>query len=556
MASDRLIYLPLGGAGEIGMNCYVYGYGPKNKERYILVDLGVTFPDMESTPGVDLIFPDVAWIADRADRLDAIFITHAHEDHIGAVAHLFTRLKAPVYARAFTAHLAALKFEEHGLNVDEIHTVAAHPETVQAGPFKVSFMPISHSIPESSALIIDTPAGRIVHSGDFKIDETPGVGEPFDRAAWAEIAKSGVKALVCDSTNVFSPEPGRSEASVGPEIEALIKSATGMVVATTFASNIARVKTLAEAGQRAGRSIVLLGRSMKRMVSVGMEVGVLKDFPNTIAPEDAKNLPRENLLLLVTGSQGERRAASAQLSRGKYLGLTMKEGDTFLFSSKTIPGNEISVGRIVNAYAEMGVDVVDENSGGHYHVSGHANRPDLAEMHKIVAPQFLIPMHGEYRHLREHVKLGAESGLQGTIAPNGTMIDLSGNEPKVAEFIETGRTYLDGRVQIGALDGVVRNRIRMALNGHVTVTLIVENDEPLGEAWCEILGLPETGRSKASLVEVLEEDVTQFLMRAGKKTLRDDDKLNDEIRRIVRKTTNDEVGKKAEVTVVVSRLTG
>ena len=290
MASDRLIYLPLGGAGEIGMNCYVYGYGPKNKERYILVDLGVTFPDMDSTPGVDLIFPDVAWIEERADRLDAIFVTHAHEDHVGAVAHLFTRLNAPVYARAFTAHIAGLKFDEHGLDRNEIKTVSAYPETVQAGPFKVAFMPISHSIPESSALIIDTPAGRVVHSGDFKIDETPGVGEAFDRVAWAEMAKSGVKALVCDSTNVFSPKPGQSEATVGPEIEALIKSATGMVVATTFASNIARVKTLAEAGQRAGRSVVLLGRAMKRMIGAGVEVGILTDFPNTIAPEDAKRI--------------------------------------------------------------------------------------------------------------------------------------------------------------------------------------------------------------------------------------------------------------------------
>ena len=554
MSSDRLIYLPLGGAGEIGMNCYVYGYGPKDRERYIVVDLGVTFPDMESSPGVDLIFPDIAWLAERADRIDGIFITHAHEDHVGAVAHLFPKLDAPIYARAFTAHIAGLKFDEHGLDRRNIHTVSPFPEVTRVGPFTVGFMPISHSIPESSALIIDSPAGRVVHSGDFKIDENPGVGEPFDKAAWAEMAKDGVKVLVCDSTNVFSPVAGRSESTVGPEIEKLVASATGMVVATTFASNIARVKTLAEAGSRAGRSIVLLGRAMKRMISAGVETGILSDFPKTVTPEDAKNIPRENLMLLATGSQGERRAATAQLSRGKYLGLSMKEGDLFLFSSKTIPGNEVSVSRIVNAFSEMGVDVADDSSG-HFHVSGHANRPDLAEMHRIVAPQFLVPMHGEHRHLRAHVNLGAENGLSGIIAPNGTMVDLSGNAPKIVEFIETGRTYLDGRVQIGALDGVVRDRIRMALNGHVTVTLIVENDEPLGDAWCEISGLPETGRSNAALVEVLEEDVTQFLMRAGKRTLSDDDKLNEEIRRIVRKTTNDEIGKKAEVTVVVSRLT-
>ena len=555
MANDRLIYLPLGGAGEIGMNCYVYGYGPKGKERYILVDLGVAFPDMDTTPGVDLIMPDIAWIEQRAKRIDAIFITHAHEDHIGAVAHLWNRIQAPVYARAFTAHLARLKFEEHGLDQRKIHTIAAHPETVTAGPFTVAFAPVAHSIPESSALIIDTPQGRIVHTGDFKTDETPGVGEAHDPEFWAIIGKSGVRALVCDSTNVFSPDPGRSETTVGPAIVDLVKSARGMVVATTFASNIARVKTLADAGIAAGRSVVLLGRAMRRMVSAGVEVGILKDFPNTISAEDAKDVPRENLMVLATGSQGERRAATAQLSRGKYLGLSLKDGDTMLFSSKTIPGNEKSVSRIVNAFSEMGVDVVDDTMGA-YHVSGHANRPDLQAMHKLINPQFLIPMHGEHRHLRAHAKLGEAGGIASVIAPNGVMLDLSGNKPKIAEYVDTGRTYLDGRSQIGAMDGVVRDRIRMALNGHVMVTLIVENNAPLGDAWCEIMGLPETGTSNAPLVDVLENDLTQLLMRADKKTLRDDDKLTEALRRLVRKVARDEVGKKPEVSVVISRLGG
>ena len=555
MSKDRLIYLPLGGAGEIGMNCYVYGYGPKGKERFIIVDLGVTFPDMDTTPGVDLILPDITWIKERRDRLDGIFITHAHEDHVGAVGHLWGQLKAPIHARSFTAHLARLKFEEHGHDELMIKTAPAFPDTVEAGPFTVSFVPISHSIPESSALVIDTPAGRIVHTGDFKLDETPGVGEAWHKEVWADIAAKGVKALVCDSTNVFSPLPGRSEATLTEPITDLVAGASGLVAATTFASNIARVQTLAVAGKKAGRSVVLLGRAMRRMITAGVETGILNDFPSTLSPEDALSVPRENLMLIVTGSQGERRAASAQLSRGKYLGLTLKEVDLFLFSSKTIPGNERSVSRIVNAFSEMGVDVVDDSSGL-YHVSGHANRPDLAQMHGIIAPDILIPMHGEHRHLREHVKLGEDSGLKGVIAPNGSMVDLTGDAPKVVEHVETGRTYLDGAILIGAMDGVVRDRIRMALNGHVLVTLIVEDDQPLGEAWCEIMGLPETGRSRAPLVEVLEEDVTQFLMRAGRKTLADDDKLGAELRKIVRNTANDEIGKKPEVTVVTSRLQG
>jgi len=555
LSKNRLIYLPLGGAGEIGMNCYLYGYGPEGKERFIMVDLGLTFPDMDTTPGVDLILPDIEWIEKRRDRLDAIFISHAHEDHVGAVGHLWGHLKAPIYARAFTAHMARLKFEEHGHDELMIKTASAWPEMIKAGPFNVGFAPISHSIPESSALVIDTPAGRIVHTGDFKLDNNPGVGEAWNPELWADIAANGVKALVCDSTNVFSPLPGRSESTLPEPITELVAGAKGLVAATTFASNIARVKTLAVAGKNAGRSVVLLGRAMRRMITAGVETGILQDFPATVSPEDALSVPRDSLMLIVTGSQGERRAASAQLSRGKYLGLTLKEGDMFLFSSKTIPGNERSVGRIVNAFSEMGVDVVDDSSGL-YHVSGHANRPDLAEMHRIIAPDFLIPMHGEHRHLREHVKLAAETGLSGVLAPNGTMVDISGKTPKVVDHVDTGRTYLDGAVLIGAMDGVVRDRIRMALNGHVLVTLIVEDDQPLGEAWCEIMGLPETGRSRAALVEVLEEDVTQFLMRAGRKTLADDDKLGDEIRRIVRNTANDEIGKKPEVTVVVSRLQG
>ena len=402
--------------------------------------------------------------------------------------------------------------------------------------------------------MIDTPAGRLIHTGDFKLDQTPLVGEPFDPELWAEVSAGGVRALICDSTNVFSPLPGRSELSVGPAIETLVAEATGMVVATTFASNVARLKTLAEAGQRAGRSIVLLGRAMRRMVEAAAETGVLTDFPSVISPEDAQDIPRDNLMLLVTGSQGERRAASAQLARGKYNGLELKEGDLFLFSSKTIPGNEKGVIRIINALSEKGVDVVDDSAGA-YHVSGHANRPDLEQMHSIVRPQMLIPMHGEHRHLREHARLAEAGGMQSAVVVNGMMMDLTGNAPAVAEYIESGRTYLDGTVQIGALDGVVRDRIRMALNGHVIVTLILdEEDELLGDPWCETMGLPETGSSRAALIEVLEADLSQFLGRANPKTLRDDDSLEEALRRIVRQTAQGEIGKKPEVTVVISRL--
>lgn len=554
MTANRLIYLPLGGAGEIGMNCYVYGYGPEDRERLIVVDLGVTFPDMDSSPGVDLILPDITWLSERADRIEGIFITHGHEDHVGALGHLWSKLRAPVHARRFTGELARLKLEEQGHDRSTVQIHEPRPEWVEAGPFRVQFVPMSHSIPEASALLIESPEGRIFHSGDFKIDKTPGVGEPFDPEMLAQIGREGVKVMTCDSTNVFSTHPGRSEGTLGEPLTELLANARGMVAATTFASNVARVRTLAQAGRSAGRSVCLLGRAMRKMVAVAQETGVLTDFPPTISPEDALEVPRDALMLIVTGTQGERRAASAQLSRGKYLGLQMREGDTFLFSSKTIPGNERGVNRVMNAFSEMGVDVVDE-SNGRYHVSGHANRPDLEQVQDLLRPSVLIPQHGEHRHLREHAKLALARGIAAELATNGMMLDLTGNRPEVAEYIEVGRVYLDGTALVGALDGVIRDRIRMALNGHVIVTVILdEQDAPLGDPWAEIMGLPETGRGGQALSTRIEDDLAGFLERAGAKVLRNDEKLDDGLRRVVRQVTMEEIGKKPEVTVVVSRL--
>ena len=554
MSENRFIYLPLGGAGEIGMNVYVYGYGYADKERLIIVDLGVSFPDMDSSPGVDLILPDISWLIERRDRIEAIFITHAHEDHIGALALLWEKLGAPVYARSFTANVARRKMLEKNQPENVVNTTSIWPETVAAGPFEVAFVPISHSIPESSSLLIKTPAGRIIHTGDFKLDKTPIVGEAFDPGLWHEVVRDGITALVCDSTNVFTDEPGRSEETLGYEIEALVASAPNMVVATTFASNIARLKTLAVAGERAGRSICLLGRAMHRMVEVAIETGVLTEFPHFVSPQEAKEIPRKHLMLLVTGSQGERRAASAQLSSGKFQGIELKEGDLFLFSSKTIPGNERAVISIINQLSEKGVDVVDE-ANGLYHVSGHANRPDIKKLHNLVQPQIVVPMHGEHRHLREHCKLAGESGKTSLICVNGMMAEISGNEPRIVDNIDTGRLYLDGKIQYGAKDGVIRDRIRMGLNGIVLVNIVMDDeDEILGEPWVELRGLPEIGYSDISITDILEEDLSQYLGRADSRTLEDDEAIEAGLIKAVRHSCMSEIGKKPEVVVIISRL--
>jgi len=554
MTKDRLIYLPLGGAGEVGMNAYVYGYGPKNRERLILVDVGVTFPDMDGAPGVDLIMADLAWLEARRDRLEGIFITHAHEDHVGGLGHLWNRLRVPVYCRDFTARIAAKKMIEAGQPVNVIEVVAKAPAVVELGPFKVSFIPVAHSLPEASGLLIDTPAGRVLHTGDFKLDIAPGVGEPFDEDMFRALGDQGVHAMVCDSTNICSLHPGRSESSLPPAITELVKSAKGMVVATTFASNVARVRTLAKAARAAGRNVVLLGRAMQTMVRTATEAKLLHDFPPTVSAEDAAELARDSLMLIVTGSQGERRAASAQLARGSYLGFTLKDGDLFLFSSMTIPGNERGVYRIVNALSEQGVDIAD-NSQGAYHVSGHANRPDLERLHDLVRPSMLVPMHGEHRHLRQHALLAQARGMASAIAPNGTMLDLTGPEPKVVDQIETGRLYLDGSIIYGAMDGVVRDRLRLAMNGLVMVTIIIDEDgTPLGDPWADCLGLARQGRSNRPLNEVIEDDLAEEMPRIGKKILASDDKLIEAIRKRARACCLDEIGKKPEVQVVVSRL--
>lgn len=551
--TKRLIFLPLGGAGEIGMNMYLYGYGAQGKERFILVDVGVTFPDMETSPGVDLIMADPAYIEERLDRLDGIFITHAHEDHIGAIGMLYPRLKKTIYCRKFTAAVARAKMEDRGQDASAVEVIEPYPFQVKMGEMMVGFLPVPHSIPEASGLVIDTPKGRIVHTGDLKLDKNPIVGEAFDEEMFKKLGDEGVHALVCDSTNVFSHKEGRSEETLIDPLTKMIKSASGMVVATTFASNIARLKTLAQAGADAGRKVCVLGRSMQRMRGYAESTGVLTDFPSTIDLDDVHNTPRDQLMLLVTGSQGERRAASGQLAAGKYLGITLKPDDTFLFSSKTIPGNEVGVGRIINSFAKQGVRVIDDSSDL-YHVSGHANRPDLERLHDLMKPNMLIPMHGEYRHLREHAELASHKGINSIIAENGTMVDLSGKKPVAFDHIETGRKYMDGSRLIGAYDGVVLERLRMAIRGTVAVSLVIEDDELLG-VWADPLGLPDTMDHEEPLVDLMEAKIENALVSAKPKSLRDDKKIEDLVIRALNKVCKDEVGKKPVIKVLINRLT-
>ena len=535
---NRLIYMPLGGAGEIGMNMYVYGYGPAGAERLIVIDAGITFPDMDTTPGVEWIMPDCGWLEDRRDRVEAIFLTHAHEDHVGAAAMLHRRIGAPIIARPFTREVAARRFEEFSLHFPDGDSARIFPQTTDAGPFKVAFLPISHSVPEAAAMVIDSPLGRVIHTGDFKLDAMPVLGERFDPSLWRQAAEPGVLALACDSTNVFSLNPGRSESLVGPALDAIFEDVEGVVAATTFASNVARVKQLADAATRNQRQLVFLGRAMERMLAAAETTGILERYPNVISPRTASTVPRGKLMIIATGSQGEYRSATAKLSSGGMNGLALGRGDVLLFSSKTIPGNEMDVARIMNRLSENGVKVIDD-AAADYHVSGHANRPDLEQIHDLVAPRLLIPMHGEHRHLDAHARLAESRGLASVIVRDGQMLDIASGQ--IIDRIATGRTYLDGTIFIGSRDGILRDRLRMARAGNVAVSVITR-DRRITNGSVKVIasGLPPA--PDGDLEEALADAV---------RTARMGEIPEASIRRAILSTSRRLIGKSPQVSVII-----
>lgn len=552
-----LVFLALGGAGEIGMNMYLYGHGRRGQRRWIMVDCGVAFGDMDSSPGIDLMMADPAFIAARADRLDGIFVTHAHEDHIGALGRLWPMLKAPVYARPFTASHIRRKFEEAGVSQKAIKVIDGLGP-VQAGPFKVRFQPVTHSIPETSALVIDTPAGRIVHTADFKVDHDPQLGPAFDQAAFEAIGAEGVQALVCDSTNVFLDGHGGSEAEVMTPLTEIINGAKGAVAATTFASNVARLRSLARAASQCGRAVVLVGRAMVRMVEAAEAAGILTDFPSTMSEQEAKKVPAEHLFYLMTGSQGEGRAALARVASGTHPTVSLGQGDLVIFSSKTIPGNESEVIRIWNQLAERGVQVVDENTeglSGRIHVSGHARRADIKALYDALKPRLAVPMHGEYRHLVEHARFAESLGVPMVPAPNGTVLAIDGARPEVIDEVETGLLYLDGETLIGSMDGVVRSRLKLARQGLVTVALVVdETGDLLADPAVRVLGGPDKAQGwPASLEQMLYDEVDAAVDGMPKKG-RTDTAIEEAAGRAVRKVCGRRWGKKPLVQVIVTRL--
>ena len=538
--NNELLFCALGGSGEIGMNVVLYGTAGK----WLMVDCGVTFADA-GYPGIDLILPDLQFIEERAADLVGIVITHGHEDHIGALPYLAEDLGVPLYATPFTAGLVRGKLEEEGIANRVKLRVIDGEAPFAIGPFGLRFVPLSHSIPEANALLIETEAGCIFHTGDWKLDPAPVIGTPSSAEQLTAIGDTGIDVLVCDSTNVFNAEASGSEASVREGLTEVVRNAKGRVLVTTFASNAARLHTLGQVARETGRQLCVTGRSLDRILRVAKATGYLLDFPETVDPETAMKLPRNRVLIVATGGQGEPRAALARIAEGSHQ-ITLSQGDAVVFSSRQIPGNETAIGRIQNILAGKGVEMVTERQA-HAHVSGHPGRPELTQMYGWIRPKLLVPVHGEMRHLQEHARLGAAEGIPDTIVQtNGDIVRLAPGPAKKVGTAAVGRLVLDGDVILPADGAAINERRKLAINGQVSVAVAVRDGRLLGRPEIRVQGLP------------VEEDRAAFIadaataageaVRGGKRAT---DRVREDIRLAVRKVSTRWTGKKPIVDVLL-----
>ncbi|MEQ1753116.1 MAG: ribonuclease J [Micropepsaceae bacterium] len=543
---DELVFVPLGGAGEIGMNLNLYGFGPEHKRQWIMIDLGVMFGG-DDTPGIDVIMPDPGFIEEHRRNLLGIVLTHAHEDHIGAVGHLWERFKVPVYATPFTAALVRGKLEEADILEDVPLHVVPLGGSLKLGPFELEFIDITHSIPEPNCIVIRTPLGTILHTGDWKIDPNPVVGRKTDIAALKRVGEEGVLAAICDSTNVFVPGRSGSEADVGKELEKVIAGCRGRVAVSAFASNVARMQSVIKAAVACKRHVSLVGRSMHKIAKAAIETGYLKELPSLIDDESAADLPPHRVLYLCTGSQGEPRAALTRIAAGDHPHVSLGPGDTVIFSSRVIPGNERLIHEMQNTFAMRGVEVISAEDH-EVHVSGHPAREELADMYSWLRPQIAVPVHGEERHLMEHVRLAKSLQVPEAIhAPNGSIVRLAPGPATIIDEAPHGRLHLDGSILVTGNDIAVRERRSVAFAGFVGVSVVLDGrNKPQSEPGVFCVGLPANVAERAKEAAIAAQDKVR---RSD-----DDNKTAEEIRRLVRREIQDFWGKKPIVKVEIIRL--
>jgi ribonuclease J len=541
---DELVLLPLGGAGEIGMNFNAYGFGPPDERQWIVVDCGVLFGRETTTPGIDLIMPDIRYLAEQRENVLAIVLTHAHEDHIGAIGHLWPMLRCPLYATPFTARLIEGKLEEAGLR-DRVRVksvpLGGH---LDIGPFAIDFISITHSILEPNALAIRTPLGVVVHTGDWKIDPDPMLGEVTNINALTKLGDEGVLATVCDSTNALVQGHSGSEARVRQALSALIGSLKGRIAVTAFASNVARLDSVAKAAREHGRQIALVGRSMHKMVAAAKETGYLTDFPPTLDEAEAAQLPPRRVLYLCTGSQGEQRAALPRVANGDHPTISLGQGDAVIFSSRVIPGNELEIFALHNKLAALGIEVITEQD--HFvHVSGHPCRDELAEMYRWTRPQIAVPVHGELRHMSEHARLARSLQVpQAVVIENGHMLRLAPGRAEIVDEVPSGRIFLDGRVLVEEGAGFSRARRALSYAGIIAITLVVDGKGRLAAEPSVIIdGIPEP-------VHAAIRDAAADAAKRSRKG--DDNALKENVRRAARRAAQDAWGKKPVTRVEIA----
>jgi len=551
---DELVFVALGGLGEIGMNVYLYGLGPPDDRQWLMVDLGLTFPG-EAEPGVDVVLPDLRFIAEEAPALAGILITHAHEDHIGAVIDTWSRLKAPVYATPFTAGMLKSKLAEWGKNLQIPIKVLPLGARLDIGPFNIELVNMAHSIPEPSGVIIRTRVGKVFHTGDWKLDRDPLVGAPTDEARLQALGAEGIDALVCDSTNAVREGRSPSETEVAQSITKIVKAAKRRVAVTTFASNVARIAAVAEAAKESGRHLVVAGRAMHRVIEVARETGYLPSDFHYLDQNQGRYLDPADALILCTGSQGEPRAAMARISQGEHPDLDLGSGDLVIFSSRSIPGNEKSIGRVMNNLALRGCDIITD-ADALVHVTGHPRRDELREMYQWLQPKVAVPMHGEARHLREHTRLAQAAGVANVhMAMNGHMIRLCPGPSGHIDEVPTGRLYRDGRLIVDSGEGPVRERRRLSFAGIVVVSVTVTRRGALvGEPQAVLDGVP-TEDKDGELMEDNVLDAVEGTFESIPKARRRDLALVEEaVRRSVRASVEQAWGKRPVVRVIMHVL--
>jgi ribonuclease J len=553
MIKEELIFCPLGGSGEIGANMNLYAYGPETNQKWIIVDMGVTFAD-DSLPGIDLIYPDPGFIIDKKNDILGIVLTHAHEDHIGAVSHIWPKLKCKIYATPFTATLIIEKFKEKKIDISKHLKIVKLNSKINLGPFEIDFITLTHSILEPNGLCITTPAGVILHTGDWKIDPNPLVGGEFDKKKLKEIGDKGVLAMICDSTNVFSEGRAGSESDVRESLLRIMETKTRKIIVTSFASNVARMETIFYCAQKTGRNISLVGRSMHRIYKAARQCGYLQNLIEPIDPREAKKINNNKIIYLCTGSQGEPMGAMNRIVSGIHPDVFLEPGDTVIFSSKIIPGNEKKLYQLQNQITKLDVEIITEENA-FVHVSGHPNRDDLKDMYNWIKPKCIIPVHGEHRHMKEHVVFAKKMQIPQTLLiENGDIVKIfPGNKPEVVDKAPSGRMYLDGSIGVSEDSQSIKERKNISINGYLEVTLIILNNGKVKKPVISYKGIPEE-EIDGTFIFDMEDEILNICRTFSIQSKSQERNLIDSIKQNCRRIVKDKTGKRPYTNINIARI--